>query len=374
MKFFIVTENLRVGGIQRLALDECYGLINRGIPVELITLSPRINGDDIIDLDGSNKEMLNLKLTQITASKISKIITLRQILSREKSDFTIVSHSASAVLLLRIAFPFRRKTKPLLYVHQLISMSGKLQALKRIFYFSLSRKILVSSLQFSLDLKAYLRKNPLLGLLFKLETEFDRMGIFLPRLLANPINLKHFDCNPEIPHLISVSRITSWKGIETFIEIGRHKELTDFHSVVLSTSTGRRDILNPDTEKLNKFHYFENLGVANMPRGFNYIHIYAAKYPEKVMFPQCIGMNVLECLTLGIPNLISEENFESWPELRNNPLVLTSNWKDADEVIKKTRILEAIPLSERESYAIQVRPLISISPHIERLIQLSQRK
>jgi glycosyltransferase involved in cell wall biosynthesis len=374
MKFYIVIENLRVGGIQRLALDECYGLISKGIPVELITLSPRINGDDIIELDGSNIEKLNFSLTQITASRIGKIITLRQILSRDKSDFTIVSHSASAVLLLRIAFPFGRKTKPLLYVHQLISMSGKFQALKRILYFSLSRKILVSSFQFSLDLKAYLRKNRMLGLLFKLETEFDRMGIFLPRLLANPPHQKHFDCDPEIPHLLSVSRITSWKGIETFIEIGQHKGLTDFHSVVLSTSTGRRDILNPDTEKLNRLHYFENLGVANMPRGLNYIHIYAAKYPDKVMFPQCIGMNVLECLALGIPSLISEENFESWPELRNNPLVLTSNWKNADDVIKKTRILEAIPMTERESFAINVRPVISISRHIERLIQLSQLK
>jgi hypothetical protein len=253
-------------------------------------------------------------------------------------------------------------------------MSSKFQAMKRIFYFSLAKKILVSSLQFSLDLKAYLRKNRLLGLLFRIETEFDRMGVFLPRLLDTSMGEKHFNCDPEIPHLLSISRITSWKGIETFIDISRQKELTDFHSVVLSTSTGRRDILNPDTLKLANFHYFENLGIANMPRGLNYIHIYAAKYPEKVMFPQCIGMNVLECLALGIPSLISEENFESWPELRNNPLVLTSNWKDADEVIKKTRSLEAIPLAERESYATQVRPLISISPHIERLIQLSQRK
>jgi glycosyltransferase involved in cell wall biosynthesis len=374
MKFFIVTENLRVGGIQRLALDECYALASKGIPVELITLSPRINGDDVIELDGLHSGNLTFKLTQFNKSRISKIINFRKILAKEKSDFTIVSHSASAVLLIRIAFPFRKKTKPLLYVHQLISMSGKFQAMKRIFYFRLAKKILVSSLQFSLDLKAYLRKNRLLGLLFRIETEFDRMGIFLPRLLDTTTDAKQFNCDPEIPHLLSISRITSWKGIETFIDISQRKELNDFHSVVLSTSTGRRDILDPDNQTFVNFHIFENFGVASMPRDINYIHIYAAKYPEKVKFPQCIGMNVLECLALGIPSVISEENFESWPELKNNPLVFASNWKDADDVVKKIRLLKAIPLAERESFAIDVRPLISISHHIEKLIQLSQLK
>jgi hypothetical protein len=349
MKFFIITENLRVGGIQRLALDECYELMSRGASVELISLSPRISGDDIIELDGSPIEDSRFKLTLIATQKISKVITLRKILLREKSDFAVVSHSASAVLLIRIAFPFRRKTKPLLYVHQLISMSSKFQAFKRILYFSLSRKILVSSLQFSLDLEAYLKKNPLVGHLFRLETEFDRMGIYLPRLLASPMNVKQFNCNPGAPHLLSISRVTSWKGIETFIEMSRQIELNDCHSVVLSTSTGRRDIFDPNSQESSNFHYFENSGITSMPRDLNYIHIYAAKYPEEVLFPQCIGMNVLECLALGIPSLISEENFESWPELINYPLVLTSNWKNISDSIAKIRILESIPLNERES-------------------------
>lgn len=163
MKFFILTENLRVGGIQRLVLDECYALINRGMSVELISMSPRISGDDIIELDGLSIEDSRIKLTQITTSRGKQIINLRSLFSKEKTDFVIVSHSASAALLLRIAFPFRKRTRPLLYVHQLISMSGKIQAFKRITYFCLARKILVSSAQFSLDLEAYLRRNRLLG-------------------------------------------------------------------------------------------------------------------------------------------------------------------------------------------------------------------
>lgn len=374
MKFFIIAENLRVGGIQRLALDECYELMSRGFSVELISLSPRISGDDVIELDGLSIQNSRFKLTQITTRKISKVMTLRKILSREKSDFTVVSHSASAVLFIRIAFPFRRRTKPLLYVHQLISMSSKYQAFKRILYFSLSRKILVSSFQFSLDLEAYLKKNPLIGHLFRLKTEFDRMGIYLPRLIASPKNVKQFNCDSGAPHLLSISRVTSWKGIETFIEMSHQIEMNGFHSVVLSTSTGRRDILDPNSQELSNFHYFENSGVASLPRNINYIHIYAAKYPEEVFFPQCIGMNVLECLALGIPSLISEENFESWPELIKHPLVLTSNWKNINDSIAKIRILESISLNERESLAAMIRPVISIVPHIDRLIAFSLQR
>lgn len=77
-------------------------------------------------------------------------------------------------------------------------------------------------------------------------------------------------------------------------------------------------------------------------------------------------MNVLECLALGIPSLVSREDFWSWPELAKSSLVKTTDWnlEDVEEKISHLRQNAIVDLSlEIEA----VRNIVSINDHVSRL-------
>jgi hypothetical protein len=86
-------------------------------------------------------------------------------------------------------------------------------------------------------------------------------------------------------------------------------------------------------------------------------------------------MNVLEFLALGVPNLISKEGFESWPELEKSVLIETCNWLNSIEVDDKLNKLLNIDETSARDESLKLREAISIERHVTNLVsQMIEQK
>ena len=358
----IVVDNLRIGGIQRLAVDECYSLNKKGIEHLLVSLSVFEENNSMVKVDQEFTEISQLNLKYLGGGKLRQLIELTKLM---KQDFNlIVTHSATATLLLRIAVTLKmKKINIILYIHQLISLSSNRQALKRFIYFIFANKLFVSSNQFKLEIESYL-ESKWWGALFRKKIYFDRMGIYLDRVDNQP---KSHICSETMPHLIFSSRMTEWKGFQVFLNLSS-KFNSENHKIVFEITkmkNKRNDIhdLNADDN-----HLFYSKSPVSFKYPLKSLHIYPTSYGDLIQFPQSIGMNVLELLALGVPSLISIEGFQSWPELQRSVLIETCDWSDPTEVDNKMKKLLNVDQSSARDESIKIRDSISIERHVANLI------
>ena len=358
----IVVDNLRVGGIQRLAIDECYSLNKRGIKHLLVSLNAFEGNNSIVTVDEEFAEISQLNIQYLGQGKLRQLNELTKFV---KQDFDlIVTHSATAALLLRFAVILKMKrVNIILYIHQLISLSSKKQALKRFFYFTFADKLFVSSNQFKLEIETYL-KNNWWGTLFRKKIYFDRMGIYLDRI---DNQFKAVACQEAVPHLIFSSRMTAWKGFQVFLNMA-----SNFHSVNHKVVFEISKVKNKQSEIQELDKHDNHAFYSKSPASFKYpsksLHIYPTNYGDSVKHPQSVGMNVLEFLALGVPSLISIEGFQSWPELEKSILIETCNWFNPLEVNKKANKLLNVDEASAKEESLKLRESISIERHVTNLV------
>jgi hypothetical protein len=372
VKYVFLIDAIRIGGAERLCFDESYELLGRKIENEIVCLSgTKIIDGSILEVD---KNFDYLKLVQLSfagESRFRQLVHLVRILiHNRKNEVRIISHSTRGAVLARIAAKIMFKRIHItLFIHQLISLSKPTQALKRIFHSLFANRISTSSAQFKTDWLQYIESNLVLSILYKKQIDFNRMGVFLPRLhKTEKMDLEL--CSNDVAHLIFMSRITNWKGFPVFQEICNKIVDNDIHSLALTTENSRTHIFKAADFVSENSHYIKNSGVANYHFNCNAVHIYPTDYGPKVKYPQSIGMNVLECLGLGIGNLISNENFETWPELRNHPLVRVVDWGNQNHVLKELREILQMKTENKLEYSFQLSEVISIRSHIDRVMEL----
>jgi hypothetical protein len=190
------------------------------------------------------------------------------------------------------------------------------------------------------------------------------MGVDTLRIMENQGSLKLIKI-VGLPALIFNSRLIGWKGFESFLNLAEYFG-SKFQYVLITGRLGHQSSLLSRFESLPTAKIFYGKSVSNFLWDVPSIHLYPTNYGAKVKYPQNIGLNVLECLALGIPSIISVEGYETWPEFKNMSLINMSNWNrdDVDEIIK--HILgdcgpKPFPL---ESNLLRV---IGISDHLVRL-------
>ena len=362
----LLLDNLRIGGIQRLALDEAYALNRRGYRVKIILLESVHELDDMREIDAEVFQTSEIDVISISGSSWKMIRVMSSIIRSEKIRRTI-SHSAKGVAILRIAsFLTFRKIKIRAYIHQLISLSSSTQRAKRLVLFSLADELHASSKQFVMEIENYLQSKKIAKFIFRRKINFDRMGVDLNRLFAQDIN-PVTDKSNRNRTILFMSRVAIWKGFGKFVQIA--KKLGEKYDFVVITSRFYNDTfeINRLCSEINARLIFGS-NVAKVNRGIDSIHLYPADYGKGIKYPQNIGLNVLESIALGIPSLISIEEFWSWPELSNSTLVWTTDWSDVD-VQDKIRSIELIPREEFLRESQRMKHIISIEKHVDRLIR-----
>lgn len=370
LKFVIVAENLRIGGVQRLLIDEAYQFLEWNDKPEIVSLSPKLHGDHLPDLDQEFQLSKKLKIAYLNSNKFEQIKYFYGLMRKKESPRVFITHSTTGAALIRISSLLAlKKVLIILQIHQLISLSDKNQQLKRLFYSFFANQILFSSNQFLMEWELLVNKKRFLNLIYRKKLVFDRMGVFLPRLGSADFRKQRL-CTSNVPHLIFLSRVTTWKGFEKFKSINDQFASPKIHTLAMTASNYRKDILNPDEFNTDNSHVVFNSSVTSLQLNAGSVHLYPSDYGPSITFPQSIGMNVLEMISQGIPSLISREGFESWPELRTTELVKVVDWNNPEEVSITVAAATLLSTESRESEFQKLAEVISIENHCRRLANL----
>jgi len=370
--FVIVAENLRIGGVQRLLIDESYQFLAWDSNPQIVSLAPKMPGDHLPDLDEEFKPSKKLNLTYLSANKARQINYFYKLMRRKESPRVFITHSTTGAALLRVSSILAlKRIIIILQIHQLITLSDKRQQSKRILYSMCANYVLFSSNQFLLEWKLLINKKKYSKLIYRKRLKFDRMGVYLPRLSSSDFEKKQL-CKTDVPHLIFLSRVTSWKGFEKFKSLTIQYSSSEIHTLAMTASNYRKDIFNPDEFNTDQSHVIFNSSVTSLQLNLGSVHLYPSDYGPNIMHPQSIGMNVLEMISQGIPSLISKEGFESWPELQDSELVKVVDWNNSEEVLKTIESSRKLSSQRRREEFEKLSDSISIENHCRRLVNLMQ--
>ena len=171
-KVFIVVQNLKIGGFQRVALDEAYAFSSKGFEVVLIVLEELVNKSSpnfySSETDLIKKFKINFKV--ISGKRRHQLTSFISLIRRSNFNQYYVSHNLRASVLIRLASIISfRKIRLLTVIHQIPSLSDRVQLLKRFLYARVSDKLFIFSAAALEDWVTRIHSNP-----------FRSNSIFLP--------------------------------------------------------------------------------------------------------------------------------------------------------------------------------------------------
>ena len=362
---FIYVDNLRIGGYQRLALDQAYALSDRGLEVHINVLSPSTTWT-LAELE---RELIEVRQITITEFPPSRRSLAKKIYSQIKSarNLLIISHSLRSTFALRLLrVPIRGDYTINTTLHQLPGLTDPLQRLKRLIYAQFTDRLFCFSLGVKLSWETQFN-FPLSPVLMKLTREINvlRNGIYLERLPSvstlNQIRRR--------PRIVFLGRLAFWKGLATIEKLGASKDLEgfDFMFMIPGSDSSSFDEL---TDLLGaRAIVVKGKTISSYAPMRGDVHIYPANYGPGVKIVESISLNCLEMASIGIPSLVSNNGMMTWPELENSKFFADTNWSDIPSVVDQ--ILKSSSTKIEYSDIASVRKLSSIENQIDALLKLS---
>ena len=368
----IVVQNLKIGGFQRIALDQCYAFAARKISVELIALE-RIEGDDRNNFIYLEKDLIHkfkIRIKYSTGNRLMQYKYFYRMMRTSVEPIEFLSHSLRASVLIRLAGLLQKKNYYInSTIHQIPSLSDSLQIKKRFFYALFSHRLFIFSAQAKQDWEARISKSLLLRILFlRKPIKLLRNGVFLDRL--PPLLIPTLEvCRPEV-RLVFIGRPTSWKGVSTILRLAEF-DVMDKAQLIFYFPYQNESVFKGTPRKIVER---VNIEVGKSIRDYNPklgdIHLYPANYGIESSYIESISINCLEMSAIGVPSLVTKGGLSTWPEFANSPLIYEVDWSNLEEIARK--IIDIHRSSIAYGEILRLRSLIDINQHIEQLITFTK--
>jgi len=184
----IVVQNLKLGGFQRIALDEAYDYSLKGFRVTLLLLEEIAQGatGNFFYSESDLIQKFNIQVVEATGNRKRQLIFFKSLLKTSPSELVFISHNLRATVLIRLACVLvAKKIKITTVIHQLPSLSDSAQRMKRFLYARLSDNLFIFSAAALKDWNERINSNLFLKMLYKGQNvELLRNGIFLAELMT----------------------------------------------------------------------------------------------------------------------------------------------------------------------------------------------
>jgi len=302
-------DNLRIGGFQRLCLDQAYALSQQDFSVEIHVLSA---------IELSNPSFLSSESSLINDRKIIvhflserlffQLRSILKVIRNMPQNDIVISHGLRATALLwmgqKISF---KNFKFLTTIHQLPTLSASRQRLKRFVYSQLSP--------------------------------------FLTAYSEAVVN----DWNYRVSHFPAVIR-KRYPRLDVFNILVIVPEISDSHRSQLKEEFGERI----------QFQIGKSFNSYTAVKGD--VHFYAAQYGEKAKFIESISLNCLEMASVGTPSVVTKGGLNTWPELKNLSVFWECDWTNREATVDT--IIKASQIDIYEKEILRIRDLIDINHNV----------
>jgi glycosyltransferase involved in cell wall biosynthesis len=329
----IICDGYKIGGIERMALDQCYQLNSMGEQCEIIVLceEPK-EGEHAFKLSENYLiQSLNVNFIFISGKRFNQILKLNNLIKSKKYN-TLISHSLrGSVMVWLIRIMKRYKFKLTTTIHQLPSLSAPVQRTRRMLYSQFTDKLFIFSVPAMQDWNLRRNKNLLLKVLTsRKKVQVCRNGVYLPRL-----SISDFKESPNalrVNRIIFIGRITAWKGLSTFLNIAQLAELRSVKILLITPHAPNEYLTGLDSDFLKRIEFIVGKSVSQTDFKLGDLLLYPANYGPESSFTEGVSLNVLEMASLGVPSLITKNGCQTWPELLKYGIVREVDWNNLEKV------------------------------------------
>ena len=366
----VCVDNLRVGGYQRLALDEAYALSDRGFLVSIFVLeesnSPTTGINTFFEIESELISSKNIGIKFSSQHWLRLLVDLREEINSIPKSPLIISHSLRCTVMLKLFKHFYQKRQLTINtkVHQLPSLTDPKQRFKRLIYsqftdylYGFSEAVRIAwTTQFGNQFRLLLKFTKRLDLL--------RNGIYLDRL---PVREKLILSSISRPRIIFLGRLTFWKGLSVFESISLLDELRNYDFLFIIPSYVDSDFLKLKAALGDRLKIVEGKSINQLQFCEGDVHLYPALYGEDSKIIESVSLNCLEMACLGIPSLITLGGQLTWPEEVFKRVFLEVDWGSIDQVVSE--IGRASKLKIQNEDLDLIRRKIDINSELDRLIR-----
>ena len=366
----ICVDNLRVGGYQRLTLDEAYALSDRGFKVSIFVLeesnSPTTRTETFFEIESQLIYNKNIEINFSSQQWRRLLVDLRHTINSIPKSPLIISHSLRCTVMLKIFKLFRQKPQLTINtkVHQLPSLTDSKQRLKRLIYTQFTDRLFGFSEAVSLSWTTQFGDHFRLLLRFTKRLDLLRNGIYLDRL---PVRDKLNSSSISRPRIIFLGRLTFWKGLSIFETISLLDELKDYDFLFIIPSYVDSDFVKLKAVLGDRLKIVEGKSINQLQFCEGDVHLYPALYGENSKIIESVSLNCLEMACLGIPSLITVGGQITWREPIFNKVFLEVDWDSIDQVVSKIRRASKLKIQNEDLDLI--RRKIDINSELDRLIR-----
>jgi glycosyltransferase involved in cell wall biosynthesis len=365
---YLFVDNLRIGGFQRLALDQAYGLSERGYRVTIYVLDelPPSQVPSFLQNEQHLIAGLGIRLVSVGTSRAKQYTEIRKIFRKKTSPALVLSHSLRATFLLRVSNMLTTHHPRLITtIHQLPTLSAPRQRLQRFIYAQFTTELIAYSSAVKADWDARANHNYLFKkLIARKEITVVRNGVYLKRLPQSTTNVSEI----STPRLIYLGRNTSWKGVSTFLELASEPALEGFDLLFMIPDSKDLDMKSIPSNLKQRITVVDGKPIAHYKKRIGDVHLYPANYGAEARFVESVSLNCLELACLGVPTLLTKNGLGTWPELSGSQIFHETDWNNRSEIAEE--ILEISKIRFSEDQIATFKGVIDVHKQITNLINL----
>lgn len=359
----IVIDNLRIGGFQRLALDQSYLLSDNGFKVTIVVLDRESINVTLEHLERDLIGKRKIDILHIGGSKVHEVRLLVQVL-RNCNYRLILSHSLRGTVELAIARKFTKLHKInqiVSTIHQLPTLSAPKQRFLRFTYAQYSDYLFAYSAAVKSDWEKRVEHFPkLFRLFYNKNIELLRNGIYLKRL---PSEVQASSVGK--PRLIYLGRLREWKGLTTYYDLGLNPHINGYDFLMMIPEIEPSVKKSLEAKFGDRMQFIVGKTIAHLQPRKGDVHIYPTNYGEDAEFVESISLNCLEFACIGIPSIVSRGGLDTWNDLKDYGIFCEVDWNDTSSVEKA---IKSASINQNWDLG-NIRKLISIDNNVMSLLQ-----
>ena len=361
----ILVDDFKIGGIQRIALDQAYALNKNGIIGTIIVLGsePRKNVPSFIHTENELIKSLDVEFVFFEGSKYEQFRKLLMLLKTRKPEL-LICYSLRGTVLSYICNRFiQKKPTVVTTIHQLLSMSAPVQRVRRVLYSQFTDVLFAYSVAVKNDWDYRRKHNPFIWLISCRKTiSVCRNGVFLPRIVFN--QNKFSKSTDKIERLVFVNRLTAWKGLSIALQIIESKEFSTTSLLLVTPDDPRKYLVGIRPAVLDRVLTVVGKSVSQIEFSPGDLHIYPASYGPRSRFIEAISINVLEMACFGVKSFVTKHGVDTWPELVKDGMVLEADWSNLPSALR-TILKNGTPAKVSEIN--KARQLIDIENNLNKI-------